>query len=69
MQIHYNNPQGISNRVDRSGIRFILGNTLRQYDVGYLTLGSNTNALALAIPPQMKQFHVDNYCPLEATMV
>ncbi|CAF3865400.1 unnamed protein product [Rotaria sp. Silwood2] len=31
IQVHYNNPQGISNRVDSSGVRFFLGNTLRHH--------------------------------------
>lgn len=67
--MHYSNPYSLSNRFDRSGIRFILGHSLRPYDIGYMTLGTNTDLVALAIPPQMKQFHVDSYCPSEATTV
>ncbi|CAF1307283.1 unnamed protein product [Rotaria sordida] len=67
IQMHYNNPQRLSNRVDASGIRFFLGNTLRQYDLGYLTLGTTANAMSLAIPPNIEQFNVDSYCPMEAT--
>lgn len=56
-------------RVDSSGIRFYLGNELRQHDLGYLTLGTNSNGLALAIPPKADQFIVDSYCSAKATLV
>ena len=56
-------------RVDSSGIRFYLGNELRQHDLGYLTLGTNSNGLALAIPPRVDQFIVDSYCSAKATIV
>ncbi|CAF1097122.1 unnamed protein product [Adineta steineri] len=44
VQMHYNNPKKMSNRRDSSGIRFYLGNELRQHDLGYLTLGTDSNA-------------------------
>ncbi|CAF1495013.1 unnamed protein product [Rotaria sp. Silwood1] len=67
IQMHFNNPERISNRADNSGIRFFLGDTLRQYDIGYLTLGVLANEVSLAIPPNVEQFNVDSYCPMEVT--
>ena len=61
--------ESLLDRIDRSGIRFILGDTLRQYDLGYLTFGTTSDELSLAIPPKMEQFNVDSYCPAEATVV
>ncbi|CAF5214072.1 unnamed protein product, partial [Rotaria magnacalcarata] len=37
IEAHLNNPNRISNRNGSSGIRFYLGDQLRQYDIGYLT--------------------------------
>ena len=56
-------------RIDRSGIRFLLGNTLRQHDLAYLTFGTTPNEFSLAIPPNIEHFNVDSYCPMEASMV
>ncbi|CAF4402673.1 unnamed protein product, partial [Rotaria sordida] len=54
VQIHYDNPQQISNRRDSTGIRYYLGNQLRQHDLGYLTFGTVSNLLGLAIPPKVE---------------
>jgi hypothetical protein len=56
-------------RTDSSGIRFYLGNELRQYDLGYLTLGTASDAMALAIPPRMDRLVIDSYCPALVTQV
>ncbi|CAF4100624.1 unnamed protein product [Rotaria sordida] len=68
VQIHYNNPNQLSNRTDSSGIRFYIGKELRQHDLGYLTLGTTPTPRALAIPPKMERFIVDSYCPATATL-
>ncbi|CAF1430401.1 unnamed protein product, partial [Rotaria sordida] len=68
VQIHYNNPNQLSNRTDSSGIRFYIGKELRQHDLGYLTLGTTSTPHALAIPPKMERFIIDSYCPATATM-
>ncbi|CAF3386420.1 unnamed protein product, partial [Rotaria sp. Silwood2] len=49
-------------RVDNSGIRFYIGNELRQHDLGYLSFGTGPSPVALAIPPQVNRFIVDSYC-------
>ncbi|CAF4083643.1 unnamed protein product [Rotaria sordida] len=69
VQIHYDNPQQISNRRDSTGIRYYLGNQLRQHDLGYLTFGTVSSLLGLAIPPKVEKFIVDSYCPSNVTRV
>ena len=54
-------------RQDSSGIRFYIGNERRQHDLGYLTFGTDSFVLALAIPPRADRFIVDSYCPSELT--
>ena len=56
-------------RTDSSGIRFYLGNELRQYDLGYLTLGVDSDATAIAIPPRTDRLVIDSYCPALVTQV
>ena len=56
-------------RTDSSGIRFYLGNERRQYDLGYLGLGTDASVTAIAIPPNVDHFIVDAYCPATATSV
>jgi hypothetical protein len=46
-----------------------LGKELRQHDLGYLTLGTDSGPGALAIPPRTDQFRVDSYCSSTATKV
>jgi hypothetical protein len=56
-------------RTDSSGLRFYLGNELRQYDLGYLTLGTDSDATAIAIPPRADRLTIDSYCPALVTQV
>ncbi len=56
-------------RTDSSGIRFYLGETLRQYDLGFLALGAEPSVNAIAIPPRADRFIIDSYCPARATSV
>ncbi|CAF4370643.1 unnamed protein product [Rotaria sp. Silwood2] len=67
VQMHYNNIHQMSNRTDSSGIRFYLGNELRQYDIGYLTVGQDSDATAIAIPPYDDRLVIDSYCPALVT--
>ncbi|CAF2078555.1 unnamed protein product [Rotaria magnacalcarata] len=67
VQIHYDNPKLTPNRRDSSGIRFYLGKELRQYDLGYLSLGALPNPSGIAIPPKLDRFIIDSYCPTEVT--
>ena len=50
-------------RTDSSGIRFYVGRDLRQYDIGYLSLGAEATVLGIAIPPRVDRFIIDSYCP------
>jgi hypothetical protein len=54
---------------DSSGIRFYITDQIRQYDIGYLTFGTNADVSSLAIPPQVENFVVDSYCPMNASAV
>jgi hypothetical protein len=56
-------------RRDSTGIRFYVGKERRQYDLGYLTLGTKSNAVAIAIPPRVDRFNIDSYCPASVTKV
>ncbi|CAF2458331.1 unnamed protein product [Rotaria sp. Silwood2] len=67
IEMHYNNPNLNSGRRDSSGIRFYLSNQLRQHDLGFLTFGTSSNPMALAIPPQVDEFIVDSYCLSNST--
>ena len=58
-----------ADRRDSSGIRFYIGKERRQHDLGYLTLGTDTFILGLAIPPRADRFIVDSYCPANNTKV
>ena len=50
-------------------MRFYLGNELRQYDIGYLTVGQDSDATAITIPPYDDRFVIDSYCPALVTQV
>ena len=58
-----------SDRVDSSGIRFYIGEERRQHDIGYLTLGTESMALGITIPPRADRFIIDSYCPASGTQV
>jgi hypothetical protein len=64
-----NNLVVVLDRIDNTGIRFYLGKTLRQQELGYLTVGADSTFLGLAIPPRADRFIVDSYCTANATSV
>lgn len=56
LEVHYNNPELRSGRIDSSGIQFILTKKLRRYDAGVIELGLEYTD-KMAIPPgQVSQF-------------
>ena len=59
----------VLDRHDSTGIRFYLGDKLRQQELGYLTLGTDSFYGALAIPGRADKFIVDSYCGASATSV
>lgn len=58
-----------SDRIDSSGIRFYLGNSVPKYELGYLSLGVDSNPGGIVIPPHAGRFVIDGYCPAIATAV
>jgi hypothetical protein len=64
-----NNLVVVLDRIDNTGIRFYLGKTRRQQELGYLTVGADSTFLGLAIPPRADRFIVDSYCTANATSV
>lgn len=84
IEMHYDNLHQVSSKTDSlvnqkycafldrhgaTGIRFYIGNELRQHDVGYLTFRTDANARSLAIPSGVNRFVVDSYCPASASRV
>ncbi|CAF2441731.1 unnamed protein product [Rotaria sp. Silwood2] len=67
IQTHFDNAHLDSDRHDNSGIRFYIGEALRRYDLGYLTLGTESNPGAIVIPPQASEFVIDAFCTPKAT--
>ncbi|KAL6747241.1 PHM/PNGase F domain-containing protein [Haematococcus lacustris] len=64
LQIHYNNPTGLRNAVDSSGITVHYTQQLRPFDMGVLTLGSYD----INVPPGQSNFSVPaNACPSACT--
>lgn len=64
METHYDNPSGIKNIVDQSGMRFWLTKKLRKYDHAVLEIGHTVGRLQL-IPPETKQFISYGHCTAE----
>lgn len=56
-------------RYDSSGIRFYVGEKLRRYDLGYLTVGTESHPGAFIIPPRVDLFQVNAFCTDNATEV
>lgn len=50
LEVHYNNPESLSGRIDSSGIRFYMTKTLREFDAGIIELGLEYTD-KMAIPP------------------
>ncbi|GLC36508.1 hypothetical protein PLESTM_000454600 [Pleodorina starrii] len=64
LQVHYNNPNGVSGRVDDSGFTLLYTPKLRQYDAAVLTVGQR----AITIPPGAPDFRLQpNVCPSTCT--
>jgi hypothetical protein len=65
LQIHYDNPQGLSTFKDSSGVRMYLTPTLRSTDAAFLFLGINTGNIL--IPAGHANWHQSASCPPAAT--
>jgi hypothetical protein len=58
LEIHYNNPQGIRDIQDKTGVAICTTKTPRPIEAGVLTLGS----MGIKIPPRAKGFAVTGNC-------
>ena len=56
-------------RRDSTGLRFYLGDQIRQQELGSLTLGVDSYYRALVIPGRADKFIVDSYCGASVTSV
>ena len=61
LQIHYENPELINNRMDSSGLKFYYTENLRKYDAYALTLGS-TFDFRLIVPPNLNRIQTTAHC-------
>ncbi|XP_066588301.1 dopamine beta-hydroxylase-like [Prorops nasuta] len=68
LEVHYNNPELETGKVDTSGIRFVLTKHLRKYDAGVIELGLEYTD-KMAIPPQQEAFILSGHCIAECTGV
>lgn len=66
LQVHYDNPQLLSNIKDDSGFRLYYTDKLRANDAGVLTIGYPTDYLSL--PPALTNVSLTNTCPSECTV-
>ncbi|XP_053655726.2 dopamine beta-hydroxylase [Cherax quadricarinatus] len=66
LEVHYNNPQLITGRVDSSGIALHYTSELRHHDAGIMELGLEYTS-KMAIPPGMTAFTLSGYCVPECT--
>ena len=45
-----------------------MGNELRQYDLGMLTVGLDISEYGILIPPKVERFQIDGYCSREVSL-
>jgi dopamine beta-monooxygenase len=64
LQVHFDNPQGLAGVLDNSGFRVSITRKLRPYDMGILTLGSQS----FTVPPGQAYYTIaPNACPAKCT--
>ncbi|KJH49969.1 copper type II ascorbate-dependent monooxygenase domain protein [Dictyocaulus viviparus] len=66
VEIHYNNPEMLTDIIDNSGIDITITKKLRKYDAGIMELGliySDANS----IPPGQSAFTMTGYCVADCT--
>nr|AZK16218.1 tyramine beta-hydroxylase [Lymnaea stagnalis] len=68
LEVHYNNPQKKSGRMDSSGIRFHVTSQLRKYDAGIMELGLEY-VNKMAVPPGQRDFKLSGYCVHKCTQM
>ncbi|GAB5033960.1 dopamine beta-hydroxylase [Nannochloropsis oceanica] len=73
LQVHYNNPKGVTGVQDTTGVEILYSPTLRTHDMGILVLGAPPPSIALRlnssliIPPSLPTYDYLNYCPASCT--
>lgn len=65
MQMHYDNPRGLTGVVDSSGIKVVLTETPRQYDAGVLVIGQVLQGMF--IPPRATNYTLVAECSSDCT--
>jgi dopamine beta-monooxygenase len=69
LEIYYNNIHQMKGKLDNSGIRLYVTPSLRQNDVGVLSVTTDASPLSLQIPGKSKHFHVSIICYPQCTEV
>jgi len=65
LEIHYNNPELVSNKIDKSGFKIWYTTKIRRFNAGIIEVGTIYTPL-MGIPPQTT-FQWDGYCPSKCT--
>lgn len=66
LEMHYNNPAGVSGVVDSSGFTFYYTAETRTYDAAIVFVGHFVSPL-MTIPPYADSYVIQGYCPSECT--
>eukprot|EP00245_Coleochaete_scutata_P017231 TRINITY_DN834_c0_g1_i1.p1 TRINITY_DN834_c0_g1~~TRINITY_DN834_c0_g1_i1.p1 ORF type:complete len:951 (-),score=143.11 TRINITY_DN834_c0_g1_i1:668-3520(-) len=67
MQVHYTNPEGRADIVDRSGISFTLAPMLRPIDAGIFAAGPYAFEAQVLIPPKQNSWKMESSCTAGCT--
>ena len=62
LELYYKNQHHLKDKIDNSGIRLYMTPTLRQNDIGILSITSDSSPLSLQIPGNSKHFHYSIIC-------
>ena len=66
LEIHYDNPNLLSNIIDSSGMRIYYTNVLRKHDAGIMEVGLEYKPNN-SIPPKVSAFNLHGYCLRDCT--
>lgn len=62
IELHYDNPQLLTNVVDNSGIRLYYTKTLRQHELGLLMFGVDGSFQSIMVPAHTDELSLTNIC-------
>ncbi|CAL8101372.1 unnamed protein product [Orchesella dallaii] len=66
LEIHYDNPQQVTDAKFSTGVEVFYTDKLRKYDAALMTIG-HTVVASLMIPPQQKDFQIVGHCSTGCT--